>query len=194
MEITLIDEPTYNLLKSIQENYPNLTYQNTGYDYPNKSKWSDEDKRQFNIVTDILKKTIKDFVEFNHFKINKNDNDAVVLRFQYKWSNSFIGVGYVKLDELLNGFDKTEFIMAKESKSLTESDIKNTIKETFEKNYKKNEERGVVIFQFCLTANDAVPRSSLNMNICGNPDCKNCRELNDLIKEEVSKFDLDGSE
>lgn len=106
MEITLIDEPTYNLLKSIQENYPNLTYQNTSYDYPDKSNWSDEDKKQFKIVTGILKKAIKDFVEFNHFKIYK-DTGAIVLRLQYHYSVNFVGVGYIKLDELLNGFDKT---------------------------------------------------------------------------------------
>lgn len=48
MTINLIDIDTYNLLKSIQESYPNLTYQNTGYDYPDKSNWSDEDVAAFN--------------------------------------------------------------------------------------------------------------------------------------------------
>lgn len=108
MTINLIDVNTYNSLKSIQESYPNLTYQNLGYDYPDKSKWSDEDKEAFNTVTDILKKIVKGFVEFNNFRINKNDGNAIMLRFQYQWDSSFTGVGYVKLDELLNGFDKTE--------------------------------------------------------------------------------------
>jgi hypothetical protein len=102
----LIDIDTYNLLKSIQESYPNLTYQNTGYDYPDKSKWDNEDKKQFDIVTDILKKIITGFVEFNNFTVSKEK--GVRLRFQYYWDKSFIGVGYLKLDELLNGFDKTE--------------------------------------------------------------------------------------
>jgi hypothetical protein len=111
MTINLIDIDTYNLLKSIQESYPNLTYQNIDYDKPDKSKWSGEDKEQFKIVTDILKKTIEGFVEFNHFKISKekvSKEKVIRLRFQYYWDKSFKGVGYIKLDELLNGFDKIE--------------------------------------------------------------------------------------
>jgi hypothetical protein len=104
MTITLIDFDTYQLLAEIQKSYPNLTYQNVGYDYPNKSNWSDEDKAAFNTVNNILEKSIEGFVIFNHFRIDKNN--IIRLRFQYHYDASFIGVGYLKLDELFNGFDK----------------------------------------------------------------------------------------
>ena len=107
MTINLIDIDTYNLLKSLQESYPNLTYQNTRFDYPDKSKWTDEDKKQFKTVTDILRNTIEGFVEFNHFVIHKKKS-YIGIRFQYPYDSSFTGVGYIKLDELLKGNKKIE--------------------------------------------------------------------------------------
>lgn len=103
MTIIPIDADTYNVLLTIQKSYPNLTYQNKGYDYPDKSKWTDEDNEAFKIVTDILSKAIKDFVEFNHFIFRKRDNKNVIaLRFQYQYDSSFTGVGYIALTDLLN--------------------------------------------------------------------------------------------
>lgn len=108
MTIELISESQYKLLLNIQKTYPNLTYQNKGYDYPNKSKWSNEDLSQFNIVKTILNKHIKGFSEFNHFKLN-NKNE-VIIRLQYNWTLDepykypFTGVGYLPLEELFKGF------------------------------------------------------------------------------------------
>jgi hypothetical protein len=107
MRIKLISQEEYLFLLDVQKRFPNLTYQNTGYNYPNKSKWSEEELDYFNQVSDILKESITGFAEFNHFKINKKGE--LKIRFQYDWSAAdgglpFTGVGYLFLDELLNGF------------------------------------------------------------------------------------------
>jgi len=112
MTINLIDEPTYDRLIAIYNFYPNLTYQNKGYDYPNKSKWSVDDLAAHKEVTEILKKSIVGFSEFNHFK-NRKDGEPV-FRFQYNWTADessglpFIGVGYLEIQELFTGFKNKE--------------------------------------------------------------------------------------
>ena len=107
MTINLIDTPTYDRLVEIQNSYPNLTYQNKGYDYPNKSKWSDEDLKAFEEVKNVLSASIHGFSELNHFRVSTKGE--LEIRFQYDWSHDtdsipFTGVGYIRLSELLNGF------------------------------------------------------------------------------------------
>lgn len=104
MEIKLIDDAIYNELLEIQKNYPILTFQNEGYEYIKKSLFNDEEKEKYNRINEILKNHIEDFVIFNNFLFPKK-SDRVIVRFQYKWSEIFTGVGYLFLDELLNGFD-----------------------------------------------------------------------------------------
>lgn len=101
MKINLITSEEHKILSDIQKNNPILTFENKGYEYIDKSKFSDEDKIAFDKITEILKLHIIDFVEFNNFRIRKND---IQIRFQYKYDPSFTGVGYILLDELLNGF------------------------------------------------------------------------------------------
>lgn len=114
MTINLITQKQYDLLIEAQKAYPNLTYQNTGYDYPNKDKWNSDEKAAFKIVEEILKKAIVGFSKFNHFKVFSNGNLGI--RFQFDWDidadyqnkTHFIGVGYLKLTELLNGFKNND--------------------------------------------------------------------------------------
>lgn len=106
MKINLISEDQYNRLKEIQKTYPKLTFNNKGYEYVRKSTFSKEDLKAFKEVSDILKARIIGFIEFNNFQCVK---DVIRLRFQYNYgaadnSLGFIGVGYIELDELLNGF------------------------------------------------------------------------------------------
>jgi hypothetical protein len=109
MTINLISKVEYNELLEIQKNYPALTYQNKGYDYPDKSKWTLEETEAFKKASNILKKCILGFSEFNHFRLSwKGD---VEIRFQYDWSAdqegiTFIGVGYLSVEELFKGFKK----------------------------------------------------------------------------------------
>jgi len=111
MTITLIEQHEYDMLMETQAKFPNLTYQNEGYDKPDKTKWSKEDLKAFESCSAILSQSIKGFSEFNHFKMG---NNRVRVRFQYDWDadnekgRGFIGVGYLFVDELLNGFENKE--------------------------------------------------------------------------------------
>jgi hypothetical protein len=103
MTIELITPEEHKTLKDIFNNYPKLTFQNNGFEYINKNEFTEEEKNAFETVTSILKKSIIGFRSFNNFRIDSKGN--IKLRLQYAWSESFTGVGYIKLDELLNGFE-----------------------------------------------------------------------------------------
>jgi hypothetical protein len=108
MKIELITPEEHAQLLSIYENYPALTFQNEGYQYIKEANLSDEDKAKREEVTAILKKSICEFREFNNFKLSKKTQE-IQIRFQYNWNYDgqglpFTGVGYILLDELLNGF------------------------------------------------------------------------------------------
>ena len=106
MTINLIPEREYSLLKSIQINFPNLTFQNDGYEYINKSKFSERDKKAFRIVSNILSKAIEGFSRLDNFRLTKKGE--VQIRFQYAWDISFTGVGYLELVTLFEGFKNDE--------------------------------------------------------------------------------------
>ena len=113
MKIELITQEEYDFLIEAQQKYPNLTFNNEGYQYPDKSKWTANDKLVFEEIEKMLRKSIVGFAEFNHFKIG--GGGSVAIRFQYDWTADdrsqgipFTGVGYISLDELLNGFKKVE--------------------------------------------------------------------------------------
>lgn len=104
MRIELIEKEQYEIIKRIQKEFPFLTFENVGYEYPRKPQ-NDEETKALETVSDILKDHIDGFSEFNNFRVR---GDMIQLRFQYNWgydgSMYFIGVGYIMLDELLNGF------------------------------------------------------------------------------------------
>ena len=108
MKINLISQEEFETLKSIFESNPSLTLQNTGYEVIDERKLSDDDKAKRSIVTDILRKSVYGFSEFSNFKTNNKNNEIVIrLQYNYGWDGGlhFIGVGYIKLKELLNGFE-----------------------------------------------------------------------------------------
>lgn len=86
----------YNKLISIQKEYPELTFQNDGYEYLNK-EIINKHKEQIEEISSILKSTIKGFVEFNNFKIDKTG--GILIRCQYYWDKMFVGVGYFPIEE-----------------------------------------------------------------------------------------------
>ena len=109
MTITLISKRDYNKLCSRQIKYSALTFNNKGYEYLDKSKFSKEDKKAFDEISNILSKSIKGFSKFNNFKVRENGD--ICIRFQYNYNAdsdipqpSFIGVGYLKILELYKGF------------------------------------------------------------------------------------------
>ena len=110
MTINTITKEEYKDLLHIQENHPLLTYQNVDFDNFDKSKMTDGDKKAFEKVSDILKKAIVGFSRFQNYKLSEKDKELKI-RFQYSWTadepnrtTSFTGVGYLYVDELLNGF------------------------------------------------------------------------------------------
>lgn len=118
MIITLITQEQHDRIKEIKEKHPILTFENKGYDYINKNQFTEEDKKAFDEVTEILKNSIKGFSSFNNFR---DRNERIQIRLQYEWTyderydingrklpfngSIFTGVGYIYLDELINGFD-----------------------------------------------------------------------------------------
>jgi len=112
MTITLITQEVYENLVEIYNKYPNLTLQNKGYEYIRKDNLNNEELTKLKEVETILKQVIKGFSSFSNFRTN-NKTQELQIRFQYDYSadaeirtNPFIGVGYLYLEELLNGFRK----------------------------------------------------------------------------------------
>jgi len=107
MKIELITEELFNELSTIQKEHPILTLQNQGYEYVRKDRFTEEDRKAFERVTEILKAHIVGFSSFNNFRLSKKG--LMQLRIQYDWKYDepgfFIGVGYIDLNELLNGFE-----------------------------------------------------------------------------------------
>ena len=110
MTITLITQEVYNNLVEIYTKYPKLTLQNKGYEYIRKDDLNNEELTKLKEVETILKEAIKGFKTFSNFRTN-NKTQELQIRFQYDYSadakirtTPFVGVGYLYLNELLNGF------------------------------------------------------------------------------------------
>jgi|GEM_PF-2597803 len=111
MTITLISKAQFDTITEIQKKHSILTYQNTGYDNFDKSKMTEDDKTAFNEVQAILAVAIGGFSRLQNFKLSGKTKE-IEIRFQYNYSYDtndgglpFIGVGYTRLTELLNGFE-----------------------------------------------------------------------------------------
>jgi len=92
----------YETLTEFQEKYPELTFDNVGYQYLSK-KVQEGLHKEIKEIESILKKEILGFVQFNHFKPRRaGDFD---IRCQYNWGaeegRSFIGVGYFNIKEFI---------------------------------------------------------------------------------------------
>jgi hypothetical protein len=110
MKIELITPENHEKLLEIYKSTPALTLQNTGYECLDRSKFTDVEKVNDAEVNLILKNSIVGFSRFQNFKTN-NKSSELTIRFQYDWTAHdrslgipFTGVGYILLDELLNGF------------------------------------------------------------------------------------------
>lgn len=88
-------EDYYELLL-FKKLYPELTFDNNGYEYL-KPKVRETHKVQIEKIETILKKHIGGFCNFNNFKPRKNGSFDI--RCQYHWDMSFIGVGYFNIKE-----------------------------------------------------------------------------------------------
>lgn len=113
MKINLITQEQHDTILNIYKSFPALTLQNKGYEGINRSLLTEEEKRADKEVNEILKKSIIGFSKFQNFKTNNKENNLTI-RFQYDYDADndgpgtklhFVGVGYILLDELLNGFN-----------------------------------------------------------------------------------------
>jgi hypothetical protein len=112
MKIELISKENHAELKRIYKQHPNLTLQNKGYEEIDLKSLPEKDKLAHKIVETILKEHITGFIRFQNFGLTKKSRE-IRLRFQYNYgaednSMYFQGVGYILLNELLNGFKEKE--------------------------------------------------------------------------------------
>lgn len=84
-------------LSDFQREYPELTFDNSGYEYLSKDI-QDKYAVQIAEIESILKEVVEGFVEFNNFKPRKDG--SVDVRVQYKWDEHFTGVGYFPLADV----------------------------------------------------------------------------------------------
>lgn len=105
MTITLITQEIYDELAALARDYPKLILQNRGYEYLPVAVVQ-EHTQQLARIREILKAHVLGFSKFFNFRI---DDGRLVLRFDFDWGAEgscvrFVGVGYLPLDHLLNGF------------------------------------------------------------------------------------------
>ena len=101
MHIELITPELHAELTRIYEEHPELCFQNNGYEYLSHEV-QESKKEQIDRISEILKEHVTGFVKF--FNFNRAKDGSMRLRFDYIWSPAFIGVGYLHLDHLRDGF------------------------------------------------------------------------------------------
>lgn len=92
----------FNKLVEFQKKYPELTFQNKGYQYL-KKEIQEKYKEQIDEISKILKETIPGFSKFNNFKMNKDGSFSIRCQYEYDYGNPnsihFIGVGYFNIND-----------------------------------------------------------------------------------------------
>ena len=85
----------YETLVSYKEKYPELTFNNKGYQYLSQ-EIKEKYKEQIEEIASILKECIQGFIEFNNF-IDREDG-SFSIRCQHYWDEKFRGVGYFNIE------------------------------------------------------------------------------------------------
>ena len=92
----IVDTLVDRIIK-IKKQYPELTFDNDGYEYLSREV-REKHKEQIKEIESILKQIIERFSEFNNFVPRKDGSFDV--RCQYGWDAYFTGVGYFSMSEL----------------------------------------------------------------------------------------------
>jgi len=103
MTIELMTQEVYDELCAIQKETPSLTYNFKGYGCFDRDKFNSQEVIADRRINEILNKHIHGFRYFQNFCTDKEGE--ICVRLQYAYSDMFTGVGYLKLTELLNGFN-----------------------------------------------------------------------------------------
>jgi hypothetical protein len=85
----------FNELSQLMHDFPELVFDNQGYQRLSKDVIS-RNQVGFDKVSEILKVTVSNFVEFQNFK--PQNNGTFALRMQTRWDERFTGVEYISLD------------------------------------------------------------------------------------------------
>ena len=111
MRIELCTPEIHAELVALFDDHPELCFQNNGYEYLSPDVRADK-AEQIARIEEILKAHVAGFFRFFNFKMS--EDKGIVMRFDYDWGATsgmhFTGVGYLGVDELLNGFEKKEEI------------------------------------------------------------------------------------
>ena len=89
----------YDRLVSIQKEYPELTFDNKGFEYI-KPHIRETHKEQIEEIGKILKEVDSGFVKFFNFKPRANSTFSV--RYDTYYDPSFIGVRYIDIEDFKN--------------------------------------------------------------------------------------------
>lgn len=127
MTIKLISREEYDFLIKTFNEVRGLFLQNNGYEYIRK-EFTKEEKESRDKVVEILSKSIIGFSEFSNFRNSKrkgSDIEKPQIRIQYNWeadnpsgARSYIGVGYLLIENLLYGFSKTKATTGEDKKEV----------------------------------------------------------------------------
>ncbi|MEN9655882.1 MAG: hypothetical protein RL311_814 [Bacteroidota bacterium] len=109
MKINLITNEQHAELLNVFNTVPVLPFQNKGFQYIGKNNLTEDVKLEIKNVESILKNAIVGFRSFTNFRLSVKENKPQI-RFDYNYNydnndTSFSGVGYILIDELLNGFN-----------------------------------------------------------------------------------------
>jgi hypothetical protein len=91
----LITEAEYNTLITLSTK-TDLQNDNKNH-YYHAEKLTDNSDVQY--INSLLNEVIDGFISFSNFRVNSD-----LIRLQYHYDIGFIGVGYITITELLNGF------------------------------------------------------------------------------------------
>lgn len=86
-----MEKSIYDKLIELKNEYPELTFNNDGYEYLSRGV-KDAHKAQIAVIEVMLEHTVPGFVRFDNFKPKKNGSFDV--RMQTMWSEYFTGVQY----------------------------------------------------------------------------------------------------
>lgn len=92
-------------LEALRLAYPDLTYDNHGYDNIDKDVFEANSEGVKSIEV-LLKAAVKGFVRFQNFKPRKDGTFAV--RCQTKWNERFVGVSYFPMENFTPGHPSWE--------------------------------------------------------------------------------------
>ena len=101
MEVRVLHYPqkykimnAFKKLMLIRENYPQLTFNNKGYEGL-KTEIVLQHKLQIEEISEILKKEFVDFISFQNFKPSKDGGFYIRCQFMYDRTTYFKGVVYL---------------------------------------------------------------------------------------------------